>query len=142
MKFKFRLQSVYDLRQHLESEQKDKLEKERQKLMELFAERENFKKNFELWSRRYMGLAGGGMTPTEAVRIGRYLDDLDKKIILISRQIEKQNDLVEKERLILIERMRDRKTMETLYDKQFERFRYDENKKEEKEIEELISSRR
>ena len=142
MKFKFRLQTVYDLRQHLEEEQKDTLAKERQKLGELVAAREALKSSFDTWSKKYMALAVEGMSPIEAVRIDQFLDDLNKKIVLASRQIEKQTETVENERLLLIEKMKDRKTMETLCDKQRERFRFEEGKKEEKEIEELISSRR
>ena len=142
MKFKFRLQTVYDLRQHLEEEQKDTLAKERQKLGELVAAREALKNSFDTWSKKYMTLAVEGMSPIEAVRIDQYLDDLNKNIVLASRQIEKQTENVENERLILIEKMKDRKTMETLSDKQRERFRLEEARKEEKEIEELISSRR
>ena len=142
MKFKFRLQTVYDLRQHLEEEQKDTLAKERQKLGELVAAREALKTSFDVWSKKYMTLAAEGMSPIEAVRIDQYLNDLNKNIVLASRQIEKQTENVENERLILIEKMKDRKTMETLSDKQRERFRLEEGRKEEKEIEELISSRR
>jgi flagellar protein FliJ len=142
MKFKFRLQTVYDLRQHLEEEQKDTLAKERQKLGELVSAREALKNSFDTWSKKYMTLAGEGMSPIEAVRIDRYLNDLNKSIVLTSRQIDKQKENVERARLLLIEKMKDRKTMETLCDKQRERFRFEEGKKEEKEIEELISSRR
>lgn len=142
MKFKFRLQTVYDLRQHLESEQKDALTRERQKLNELVASKEELKASFKEWSKRYMLLAGKGMSPQDAVRIGQYLDEIDRNIIIVSRQIEKQQLNVENERKLLIEKMKDRKSMEKLFDKQRERFIYDENKKEEKEIEELISTRR
>lgn len=142
MKFRFRMQTVFDLRRHLESEQKDALSKERQKLEELCAARDLLADSFGSWSKRYMKLAAGGMNPLDAVQIGRYLDDLSTNIVLADRQIEHQQQAVEKARLELVERMKDRKTMETLYDRQFERFRYDEGKKEEKEIEDLISSRR
>lgn len=142
MKFKFRLQSVYDLRKHLESEQKDALMKERQKLDGLIAAKEELSERFDMWSQKYMKLAGEGMNPIDAVRIGQYLEDLSKNIVLALRKIERQEPIVESERILLIERMKDRKTMETLYDKQQERFRYDEGKKEEKVIEDLISSRR
>lgn len=142
MKFKFRLQSVYDLRQHLESEQKDALTAAQQKLNELIAAREELNGRFDLWSKKYLALAREGMSPIDAVRIGKYLDDLGKGIMLASRQVEKQEAEVEKERLLLIEKMKDRKAMESLYDKQNERFLYDEGKKDEKEIEDLISSRR
>lgn len=142
MSFKFRLQTVFDFREHLESEQKDALNAARQKLDELVTARDVLNSTFEMWSKKYMKLAGDGMSPADAVRIGQYLDDLRKQIVLTTRQIEKQEAAVERERLLLIEKMKDRKTIESLYDKQKERFLYDEDKKSEKELEDLITSRR
>lgn len=142
MKFKFRLQTVYDLRQHLESEQKDALSRERQKLSELEAEKDGLAEKFSTWSKKYMDMAGAGMSPQDAVLIGQYLDDINKNTEIVSRKIAKQNEVVEKERLLLIEKMKDRKCLEKLYEKQRERFIYDMGKKEEQEIEELITSRR
>lgn len=142
MKFKFRLQTVFDLKQHMESEQKDALARERQKLNELVAEQQKLKDKFKLWSARYLESAKTGMSPSDAVLVGRYLDELQKSIIKAGREIERQNAVVERERLLLIEKMKERKTIETLHDKQRERFCYEEGRRQEKEIEELITSRR
>lgn len=142
MNFKFRLQTVYDLRQHLEDEQKDALNAARQKLNELIAARDHLNYRFEIWSKKYVDLAEHGMSPADAVRIGQYLEDLRKQIALTTRQIEKQEQVVERERIILIEKMKERKTIESLYNKQKERFIYEETIKEEKVLEDLITSRR
>jgi flagellar protein FliJ len=142
MKFAFRLQSVYDLRKHLEDEQKDVYEKELRLLKELFDEKNRLENKFATWSSRYIRRAGEGMRPAELVTIGRYIEDINKSIATTGRQIERQSANVEKERLLLVERMKERKTMETLYDKQLTRFRYEQDRIEEKQIEELIASRR
>lgn len=142
MKFKFRLQSVLELRQHLEEEQKDVLAAERQKLNELFEQKENLLRNFKIWSKKYLELASAGMTPDEAVRTGRYIEEINRNIKLTDRQIQKQTENVERARVLLIERMQDRKALEKLYERQHERFKYDENKKAENEIADLITSRR
>lgn len=63
MKFNFRLQTVYDLRQHMESEQKDELARERQQLNELILDEQRLRENFSLWSFRYMERAKTGMSP-------------------------------------------------------------------------------
>jgi flagellar FliJ protein len=141
VKFKFRLQSVYDLRQHMESEQKDELARERQKMDELVAEEQKLRESFALWSEHYMRSASTGISPKDAVLISNYLDELDKNIVITGRKIEQQNAVVERERLLLIERMKDRKTMDSLYDKQLDRFTYEQGRLDEKEIEELITSR-
>jgi flagellar export protein FliJ len=142
MKFAFRLQSVFDLRRHLEDEQKDAYEKELQRLKMLTDEKRALEQSFAVWSDRYRHRAGQGMSPAEVCTIGRYIEDINRNIATAGRQIERQNANVEKERLLLVERMKDRKTMETLYDKQLERFRYEQGRIEEKQIEELIASRR
>ena len=142
MKFKFRLQTVFDLKQHLENEQKDVLLRERNTLDELVNEEQKLKGKFLTWSKRYIESANCGMSPIEAVRMGQYLEELQKNIEKVAKSIERQNAVVERERLLLIERMKDRKTMETLYGRQLERFDYEEGRKQEKELEELISSRR
>ena len=142
MQFKFRLQTVFDLRQHLEDEQKDTLSRERVKLNELEAELQTLKNELLGWSQRYRESAGSGISPAEVMRIVRYLEELQKNINLQERSIERQNAVVERERLLLIEKMKERKTIEALCGKQRERFEYEESKRQEKEIEELISSRR
>lgn len=126
----------------MENGQKDELARERQKLDELFALEQKLKENFGLWSGRYMESASTGMSPRDAVLISNYLDELDKSIILAGQKIEQQSAVVERERLLLIEKMKERKTMDLLYDKQFERFNYEQGRLDEKEIEELIASRR
>lgn len=142
MKFKFRLQSVFDLKKHLEEEQKDAMAAAQQKLRELEAQRDELVNKHKTWSQKYMSLAKKGMTPSEAVRIGQYLDDLRKDIIVAGRNIEKQTAEVEKQRQLLVERMKERKTFESLYEKTKERFKLEEERKEEKALEDLITSRK
>lgn len=142
MAFKFRLQAVYDLRRHLENEQKDALNAARQKLDELVKARDGLNRSYEIWSKRYIERAEKGMSPSDAATIGRYLEELRRQIALSTRQIERQKAAVERERLFLIEKMKERKTIESLYNKQKERFLYEEGIKREKALEDLITSRR
>lgn len=142
MEFRFRLQTVYDLKQHMEDEQKDALARERIKLDNLAAEEQSLKQKLMFWSKRYLSSASEGISPIEVVQIGRYIEELNQNIIKTGRQIERQKAVVERERQLLIEKMKERKTLETLHDKQLERFKYEQGKEQEKEIEELISSRK
>lgn len=133
---------MFDLRKHMEEEQKDALGRERQKLDKMTAEKRTLEDEFKLWSGKYLEDAGKGIRPLDAARIGEYINDILKNIKIMERNIKRQEENVETERLLLIDKMKDRKTIETLYDKQRRQFIYDETKKEEKEIEELITSRR
>lgn len=142
MRFRFRLQTVYDLRQHEEEEQKNALSRARGRLAELEAAERSLRSDKDQWSRRYMEGAQAGFLPQEAACIGGYLEDLELRIGQAAHGREQQAAVVERERLVLISRMQARKTLEKLRGRQFERFSYDEQRKTEKEIEELIVSRR
>lgn len=142
MKFRFRLQTVYDLRQHEEDEQKDVFAREQRKLLELEAQEQALRDEAEDWARRYREETAGGFHVPEAARIAAYLGELARHIEQASRLTARQAAEAERERKKLIACMQERKTLENLYGRQFERFLYTEKRATEKEIEELIASRR
>ena len=140
-RFQFKLKPVLELRKYIEQEQKDTLAQERILLNQVQDELRNLREKFEFWSRTYIQSAESGTNPAEAVRMLRYIEELgsfiDKQVQLEAQQTVK----VEKARLELIEKMKDRKTLDVLYDKQ--RFIHMENEriKTEKEIEEIVTGR-
>lgn len=139
-RFKFRLQSIFDLRVHIENEQKDVYTVENIRLSELFETKGSLTSKFDLWSLKYMNAAEIGINVADASQIYHYLDDLKELIRRTEKQIEVQSQVVENERLILIEKMKDRKTLENLKERQFKLFCEEMQKKEEKDIEEIIVS--
>lgn len=140
-KFQFRLQQVLEYRSHLESEQKDRLALEKNKLDTLVHEENRLNGELSHWSGKYLQSMRVGVTPEEAIRIHYYMKELDRLLEENSRQIVRQEAQVEQTRLELVEKMKDRKTMEALYDKQKGRFITEELRKEERNIEEIIISR-
>jgi flagellar FliJ protein len=136
--FKFRLQSIFDLRVHIENEQKDIYAAENVRLSELDVKREKLGQKFDQWSLKYMNEAESGINATDASQIHNYLDDLKELIRRTDKQIEVQQQVVENERLNLIEKMKDRKTLENLKDRQHKFFCEAIQKKDEKEIEETL----
>ena len=140
-RFTFRLKPVLELRRHLEQESRDALARERQVLSGLQDEGKRLSGEFKFWSRRYMKSAETGISPQEAVRISSYIEELNRLTEENAKAVARQNAVVEKERLALIEKMKDRKTIETLYDKQLAAFTENERKKAEKETEEIIAGR-
>lgn len=138
--FRFRLQSVYDLRKHVEKEHVDRLSRERHTLRLLERQAEQLKAELAHWAQKYLRSAKEGMRPAEAVRINRYIEELNRRLAENDQETRKQRAAVEKARLLLIEKMKDRKTFDTLYDKQRKTFLQEQSRKTEKEIEELIAA--
>jgi flagellar FliJ protein len=141
VRFKFRLESVQNLRRHVEQEQRDALARERQKLYELQDELKRLGGEFRYWSREYIKSAQAGMSPPEAIRINAYIWELSRLIESSEKMAAEQNTAVEKARLELIEKMTERKTLDRLYEKQFSSYTENEQKKEEHEVEELSMGR-
>jgi flagellar FliJ protein len=139
--FKFRLQTVYELRKHVEKEHKDQLSRERHTLIMLQETGKTLQTELERCSQKYMSCANEGMSPDEAVRMDSYIRDLNRLIVENEKSVVDQSVAVENARLALIEKMKDRKTLDSLYEKQSGSFFEDESRKTEKEIEEMISGR-
>lgn len=140
-RFVFRLQPVYDLRKHAEKEQQDALARERQKLLEIERAGAALQAAFGNWSAAYVRSAREGMTPPEALRISNYIDELGHRLEENQKQAQQQNGVVEKERLLLIEKMKERKTLDKLYEKQLNAYREAERLRDEQEIEERVAGR-
>lgn len=140
-KFRFRLQQVLEYRGHLEDESKDRLAMEQGKLARLLAEGKRLADETARWSRNYLDTAREGLTPVEADRIHCYMKDLGRLQEENRRQAAKQSETVEQVRAELLERMRERKIMETLRDRQKARFEKEERRREEQAVEELVVSR-
>ena len=140
-RFKFRLKPIRELRKHIEQEYKDSLARERQKLYELQDESQRLRNEFFFWSRQYMKNAEAGISPQEAVRINAYIEELNRLMDANEKADAAQSAVVEEARLELIEKMKDRKTLDTLYEKQFSSYTENERYKAERETEEMITSR-
>ena len=139
--FNFRLRSVHELRRHIENEYKDTHEAENQKLRELLNLGSKLLSEHKHWSQQYIKIASEGMSPTQAIRLGSYIEELLRQIRENELQIENQAEVVEKARLELIEKMKERKTLDKLYEKQYAEFTASDLLKTEKEIEDLIKIR-
>lgn len=136
--FKFRLQSILDLRVHIENEQKDIYAAENIRLSDLYENKEKLIQKFDMWSLKYMNKAEIGINATDATQFHNYLENIKELLKRIDKQIEVQQQVVENERLNLIEKMKNRKTLENLKERQYKLFCTIIQKKEEKEIEEIL----
>jgi flagellar FliJ protein len=138
--FKFRLQSIYDLRVHVENEQKDIYASENESLRELTEKKQNLEQMFDQWSQNYMNQTESGISATECSMIQCYLENLKDLMKRTDQQVEVQQQIVENARLNLVEKMKDRKTLENLKERQYNLFREEMLRKDEKDIEETLSA--
>lgn len=140
-RFQFRLKPVQELRAHIEQEYKDVLARERIRLNELEDEKRQLENKFSFWSAQYLENAEIGMSPSDAVTINNYIEELKRLIVENENHRSAQTIVVEKARVELIDKMKDRKTMDVLYEKQLASFMEEDRHKTELEIEEMITSR-
>lgn len=139
--FTFRLQPVLKLKQQLEKEQKEQFSRVISKLNELLAYKEELENSYQLWSQKYLGETSVGVSSHEAGQICRYLLRLRETMEQNESKIKTQSEEVEKQRTVLIEKIKERKLLETLRERQYKRFMEEEQRKQEKAVEEMIISR-
>lgn len=139
--FKFRLESVRDLREHAEREQKDVLAREQHALSLLEQERDRLVQACRKWSSDYLRICSVGAVPSKMVRVQTYLADLRWRLKGNASRLQAQAAVVERARAALVEKMQERKTVDALYKKQLRIYRYEQKREMEKQIEEQVMVR-
>ena len=139
MAFNFKFQSILDLKIRLEDQKKSKygeaneeLKNQRDKLNVLLEERE-YQYNLMIDKEK------DGITPKELIVYNNYMDRLKKSIEIQNVVVEKAKKAVEKARLELVEAAKQRKMFETLKEKQLEEYWEAYYKKEQAQLDEIVS---
>lgn len=140
-KFVFRLAAVQNLRVYAEKQQKDALAREQQALTRLEQEEAALAAQEEIWSRRYLELCEQGTRPQRLAQVQAYLCEQRAQRRKNARRQREQREAVEKARELLLEKVRDRKSMDALYQKQLHDYLYEQKLQAEKELEEQVSVR-
>ena len=140
-KFVFRLQSVLSIKEKVEDLKKNEFGKavgilaaERQKKVDL----ENAKADNVISLRTSIN---EGIQPEDIRQHNQYIDRLKQMIKHQEQVIIRAEAYVEEKRAELVEAMRDRKTLETLRDNDFEEYIIEEKKAEQQVVDEIISYR-
>lgn len=141
MGFQFRLQSVLNWRIQVEKDQKERFSRAMGLLHELTAEKEALEREYRRWSGQYVGDVARGVSPEQAGMIVRYLGSLQERLRTNGAKLREQEAAAERERRLLVEKMQDRKLLETLRDRQQERYGAEERRKAEKEAQETAAYR-
>lgn len=140
-RFHFRLQAVQELRQHAEKEQQDALLRERRRLDALMTKSTRLADDFTRWSGRYLESGSRGLPALEMARIRAYLDELSGQIACNAAKIREQEAVVERERLRLVERVKERRIIDTLHDKKYTAFTQQQRRSSYKELEDQMAGR-
>ena len=140
-KFIFRFASNLRVKERIEELKKleygkaiTQLELEKQKKQAMIIERENTIESFR-------ESVSAGITPHELQNHNNYLGVLKDRIIRQTAVIKKAEEYVEEKRLELVEAMKERKIMEKLKEKDRELFIKEEQLKEQKIQDEIVSYR-
>jgi len=139
MAFNFKFQSILDLKIRLEDQKKSKygeaneeLKRQKDKLNVLLEERE-----YQYNLMREKGK--NGVTPKELIIYNNYMERLKKSIEIQNVVVEKAKKAVEQARLELVEAAKQRKMFETLKEKKLEEYWEDYYKKEQAQLDEIVS---
>ena len=138
-KFKYRMQNILDIKQKLEESAKMEFGEANVRVMEeeeklsVIDERKRAYENEAGRLRSARLQVADIKNNTKAISV---LGDMKK---VQESEVDKAKNILEQKRVKLQVAMQERKTQEKLYENAFEEFVRDENAKESKEIDELVS---
>ncbi|MCM1386298.1 MAG: flagellar export protein FliJ [Bacillus sp. (in: Bacteria)] len=138
-KFIYRMQSILNIKNQMENQAKLELGQAQKRLLE---EEERLK---ELYDRKESYLEEGRKLRLESLKVQSLRDNeyaiarMDEFIEAQKENIRRAEMQVEEARLKLQEIMQERKMQEKLREKAFQKFMAEENAKEGKEVDELVS---
>lgn len=139
--FKFRLQSYLNIKEKLEDQKKNEygqamaaLEREKQEKAAIEAERSDCLGDFKR-------SVSSKIDPLTFQRYNMYIDVLKKKEKKQEEIVLSAQETAEKKRVELVERMRERKMLDTLKEKDHVEFIKEEKRMEQKLVDEIVSYR-
>ena len=138
-RFKFRLQSVLSIKEKVEDLKKNEFGKAVMALAEaqrVKADMETARENCIEDFRRGIDV---GIDPAAFARYNHYIEKMKWLIKRQEQVVAEAEAFVEIKRQELVEAMRDKKTLETLRDNDFEEFLVEEKKQEQKIVDEIVS---
>ena len=140
-RFVFPMQNILNMKEKLEEQEKNQYAQANMRLQEAIAEQEALELRLENEKRKLQKDISSDLNINEIRRREDAVEILRMYVrqqILVVKQREKE---VEAARERLNEAMKERKTFEKLREHAFERFCIEENLREQKEVDELVSYR-
>ena len=140
-KFVFRLGSVLGIKEKVEDLKKNEFGKAMMELAQARRAKAEMEQERDHNINEFRNSVSAGINPLEIHRYNLYIEKLKQMIIRQDRLIAKAEAYAEQKRAELVEAMRDRKTLETLKENDYEEFLNEEKKAEQKVVDEIISYR-
>ncbi len=138
-KFKYRMQSILEVKKKLEEQAKNEFAAARAALNEEEDKLEQLKKREEAYEDEGRALRESTLNIMDIIENKEALLRMDEFIADQQLNVKRAEDRMEEARLALQTAMQESKTQEKLREKAFEQFMKDENARESKEIDELVS---
>lgn len=138
-KFRYRMQSILEIKKKLEEQAKNEFTAARAALNEEEDKLEQLKKRKEAYEDEGRALRENTLNIMDIIENKEALLRMDEFIADQQLNVKRAQDRMEEARLALQTAMQESKTQEKLREKAFEQFVKEENKRESKEIDELVS---
>ena len=138
-KFRYRMQSILEIKKKLEEQAKNEFAAARAALNEEEDKLETLKKRKEAYEDEGRALRENTLNIMDIIENKEALLRMDEFIADQQLNVKRAQDRMEEVRLALQTAMQESKTQEKLREKAFEQFVKEENARESKEIDELVS---
>ncbi len=138
-KFKYRMQSILEVKKKLEEQAKNEFAAARAALNEEEEELEQLNKRKEAYEEEGRALREDTLNIMDIIENKEALLRMDEFIAEQQLNVKRAEDHMEEARLALQTAMQESKTQEKLREKAFEQFMKEENARESREIDELVS---
>lgn len=138
-KFRYRMQSILEIKKKLEEQAKNEFAVARAALNEEEDKLEQLKKRKEAYEDEGRALRENTLNIMDIIENKEALLRMDEFIADQQLNVKRAQDRMEEARLALQTAMQESKTQEKLREKAFGQFVKEENKRESKEIDELVS---
>lgn len=138
-KFRYRMQSILEIKKKLEEQAKNEFAAARAALNEEEDKLEQLKKRKEAYEDEGRALRENTLNIMDIIENKEALLRMDEFIADQQLNVKRAQDRMEEVRLALQSAMQESKTQEKLREKAFGQFVKEENKRESKEIDELVS---
>ena len=138
-KFRYRMQSILEIKKKLEEQAKNEFAAARAALNEEEDKLEQLKKRKEAYEDEGRALRENTLNIMDIIGNKEALLRMDEFIADQQLNVKRAQDRMEEARLALQTAMQESKTQEKLREKAFEQFVKEENARESKEIDELVS---
>ena len=138
-KFKYRMQSILEIKKKLEEQAKNEFAAARASLNEEEEKLEQLNKRKEAYEEEGRALREDTLNIMDIIENKEALLHMDEFIAEQQLNVKRSEDSMEEARLALQTAMQESKTQEKLREKAFEQFMKEENARESREIDELVS---